>query len=164
MSVEVIDHSVEVLRDLREKTFDALDEIGAVAASHADENVVAAGRVASGDLHQRISHRVVESEKAVYVGTNVPYAVYHELGTGKYADGGKGRQGWWVYVSGSSRKGNNSHKTYTEAQARRIVAILRSKGLDAHMTQGIKPIHFLKNAAQDHKEEYRSIIEQHLKK
>lgn len=163
MSVEVIDHSVEVLRELGEKTFDALDEIGAVAASHADENVVKAGRVASGDLHQRISHRVIEGEKAVYVGTNIPYAIYHELGSGKYAEGGNGRQGWWVYVPGGGKKGSNSHKIYTEAQARRIVAILRSQGLDAHMTQGIKPIHFLKHAAEDHGEEYCAIVKSKLK-
>ena len=32
-----------------------------------------------------------------------------------------------------------------------------------HMTRGMKPIHFLKDAIADHANEYRSIIEQHLK-
>lgn len=172
MSVEVIDHSVECLRELREKTFAALDEIGAVAASHADENVVAAGRVDSGNLHNSITHRVVATEKAVYVGTNIEYAVYHELGSGTFAEGGRGRKGWWVYVpgykGGLKSKIKNAYrrftgKVYTEEQARRIVAIMRSKGIDAHMTQGIKPIHFLKHAAEDHGEEYRAIVKSKLK-
>ena len=43
------------------------------------------------------------------------------------------------------------------------MAILQSKGIDAHMTKGIKPIHMLKNAVEKNEKEYVQIIEQHLK-
>lgn len=163
MSVEVHDHTEEFEDALQRAIADALDEIGAVAASHADANVVKAGRVDTGDLHQRIEHRVVASEKTVYVGTNVKYAIYHELGSGTFAEGGKGRKGWWVYVPGSDTHGGNSGKVYSFEEAKRIMAMLRSKGLDAHMTQGIKPIHYLKHAATGHAKEYSQILEDHLK-
>ena len=43
-----------------------------------------------------------------------------------------------------------------------IVAILRSQGLDAHMTQGISAIHFLRDAVQYYKDEYKRIFKEYL--
>lgn len=173
IETSVIDNSDEVIRVMREAALAGLDAVGAAAASHADANVVEAGRVDTGNLHNSITHRVMAGEKAVYVGTNNEYAVYHELGTGTFAEGGKGRKGWWVYVPGHKVSfahkliraiTGSSGKVYSREEAARIVARMRAQGIDAHMTQGIKPIHFLKKAASEHTDEYKEIIEQHLKK
>ena len=86
-----------------------------------------------------------------------------ELGTGKYYPGG--RRGWWVYVedSPSKRKGGVSTKTYTFEEAKRIMAILRSEGLDAHMTEGQPPRPYLKPAVADHQQKYKEIIEKEMR-
>ena len=41
----------------------------------------------TGNLKNSITHRVVPSEGAVYIGTDVEYAPYVEFGTGKFAEG-----------------------------------------------------------------------------
>ena len=111
----------------------------------------------------KLKNEVVKDEKAVYVGTNTEYAKYWEYGTGKYAEKG-GRQGFWVFVPGSdSGKGKvGSSNVYTEAQAKRIMAMLQSQGIDAHMTEGIQPVHMLKRALEDNKKDYIAIFEKHL--
>ena len=107
------------------------------------------------------------TEATCYVGTNMSYAKYNEFGTGIYADNGAGKQGFWVFVPGSEDGEGTSvgtAKVYTEAEARRIVAMLKAKGLDAHMTQGMKPIHFLKRAIEEHAQEYFKIMEKYISK
>lgn len=44
-----------------------------------------------------------DGQRAVYVGSNAEYAVYHEMGTGKYAEGGGGRPTPWVYRSADGK-------------------------------------------------------------
>lgn len=136
MSVNFIDHSDEVLKAVEEAEAAALEAVGQQAVSHAKKNITEAGRVDTGALRNSISHAVVKKENAVYIGTNVEYAVFNELGTGVHLEGGGGRQTPWSY---QDAKGN------------------------WHRTNGMKPIHFLKRAASEHGEEYRKIIEQTLK-
>lgn len=137
MPVEINDFTEEVLAALNQQMEAGLEAVGQQAVSHAKSNITKAGRVDTGALRNSITSRVSMAEKAVYVGTNNEYAVYHEMGTGIYTDGGGGRQTPWVYFDAKGK---------------------------AHRTRGIKPIHFLKNAATEHSEEYRRIFEQHLKK
>ena len=137
MSVKVTDYTVEVLDAFEEAIEAALEAVGQQAVTHAKQNLKSAGRIDTGTLRNSITHKVQMSEKAVYVGTNVHYAIYNEMGTGIYADGGGGRQTPWRY---QDAKGN------------------------WHTTRGIKPTHFLKNAAQDHAEEYRGIVKRYLEK
>lgn len=151
------DHSDEVLRELEHKIKAALTACGQQAQSHAQQNVAAAGRVDTGKLQNGMESKV--KGDTCYVGTNVEYAAYHELGTGIYAGG----SGWWVYVPGGGG-GGGSGKRYTREEAAKIVARMRAQGIDAHMTQGIAPIHFLKNALADNISEYQSIIEEYLNK
>lgn len=136
MSVEINDFTEEVLKALNEQLAAGLEAVGNQAVSHAKRNLTAAGRVDSGVLRNSIMHQVVMSEKAVYIGSNVHYAIYNEMGTGIYTDGGGGRQTPWSY---KDYKGN------------------------WHTTSGMKPTHFLKEAAQDHPYEYRAIMERYLK-
>ena len=132
MDVKITDNSDKVLSALKEKIEAALEAIGNQAVSHAKQEITQAGRVDTGALRNSISHQVAMGEESVYFGTNQSYAIYHEMGTGIYAEGGGGRQTPWFYVD--------------------------AKG-EGHWTRGVKPVHFLKNAAANHLEEYSSIAE-----
>ena len=50
-----------------------------------------------GTLKQSITYEVDTAQKRVIVGSNVPYSVYVELGTGIYAENGDGRKTSWVW-------------------------------------------------------------------
>lgn len=75
----------------------------------------------------------VQDDKC-YVGSPQDYAIYNEYGTGIYVGGG--RKTPWSYKD----KWGNWHKT-----------------------RGMKPIHFLKKALQEHKEQYRDILIKYIK-
>ena len=110
----------------------AIDILTAKIPRHSDSWYVSKG--ASG-LKGSINHRVVMSEKAVYIGTNNEHAIYNEVGTGIYAEGGRGRQSPWVY-----------------------------KGEDGkfHRTRGISALHFLRDACEKHIDEIKQIIIEYL--
>ena len=57
----------------------ALEEVGLVAEGYAKK----ACPVDTGRLRNSITHQVRPSEKSVYIGTNVEYAPYVELGTSR---------------------------------------------------------------------------------
>lgn len=57
----------------------ALEEVGLVAEGYAKN----ACPVDTGRLRNSITHQVRPSEKSVYIGTNVEYAPYVELGTSR---------------------------------------------------------------------------------
>lgn len=86
----------------------------------------------------------------------------HE-GTGKYNSSGSTGDKYWVFVLNGNRQGTGSGKRYTYQEARRIVAILKSKGLDAHMTNGMKPNRFLKNAIMNNLDRIKKDVEKTLK-
>jgi phage gpG-like protein len=151
--IKITDNSGEVLKAFQNQLQIALEAVGTQAESHAKQVISDSlvyghtdltkygerdnSRVAEingGTMRNRIAHTVVKHD--VYIGTNVPYAVYHELGTGIYASQPGGRQTPWVYFD---RKGK------------------------AHKTRGLYPIHFLKKAASEHTEEYKKIIEKIMK-
>lgn len=109
-----------------------------------------------GELQQAMSSEVDGLEGVVY--NTVFYAPYVEYGTGIFAEGGNGRQEVpWVYVEGSTRQ-SASKKTYTEAEARQAVAILRSQGLPAHMTSGQKPQPFLRPALDENRQKILEML------
>lgn len=158
MSFKFIDHSPEVLAAFKAAAERALERCGSQGEGYAQDLCP----VDTGALRNSISHKVDKGEPAAYIGTNQEYGSYVELGTGKYYKGGS--YGWWVYVDGASRKkGKKGHKTYTYEEAKRVVAILRSKGLDAHMTEGQEAQPYLKPAVADHKQTYKNIIESEMK-
>lgn len=161
------DHSAEIKAELERQVEAALEACGIQAVSHTVNNITRDAYKHPVDWYSRtghlkdFSHTVEKDENTVYIGTNTEYAVYWEYGTGQYSDKG-GRQGFWVFVPGSSKGKVGSSKVYTEAEAKQIMAILQSKGIDAHMTDGIKPVHMLRNAIEQHKEEYIKIVKQYL--
>lgn len=136
MDIEIeADNSDEILRALETKIQAALEACGQQAVSHAKQNITAAGRIDTGALRNSVNHLV--KDDTCYVGTNQEYAIYNEVGTGIYAEGGGGRQSPWSY---KDAKGN------------------------WHRTRGMAGIHFLKNAIANNTSEYKQTIEQKLKK
>lgn len=166
---EIADNSEEAITALELAVPAMLEEIGLKVEAYAKANITAAGRVDTGQYRNSITHRVRLDESAVYAGSNLMTAVYNELGTGKYATNGNGRPGYWVYVAGqdrASRAANRAvtRKIYTLAEAKRIMAYLRSKGLNAFYTCGMKPTHALQKAASEHNRTYLNVIKKHMMK
>lgn len=145
IDIIVRDNSGEIARQFEQLVQIALETVGTQAESHAKQivsdtlvyghvDLKAVGekdnsRVDTGRLRNSIAHTVVRED--VYIGTNLEYAPYHELGTGIYASQPGGRQTPWVYYD---RHGK------------------------AHRTRGLYPIHFLKKAASEHTDEYKRIF------
>lgn len=151
LDVKITDNSEEIMMMFESASQIALEAVGTQAESHAKQvisdslaygkvNLVAVAhekdnsRVDTGRMRNSVAHTVVKND--VYIGTNLPYSIYHELGTGIYASQDGGRQTPWVYYD--------------------------SKG-KAHKTSGLYPIHFLKKAASEHTDEYKKIIEKIMK-
>lgn len=130
----VRNNSDKLLRELENKKTEILESIGLQAEANAKVNINRAGRIDTSRLINSISHTVVGN--TVFIGSNIPYAVWHEVGSGIYADDGNGRKSPWAYQD--------------------------SKG-QWHNTKGLKPIHFLKNAIADHISDYEQIAVNILK-
>ena len=139
-TVTIEDHSDKFIKKLGDEAEAALEAIGNQAVSHAKQNLQEATpkpRIDTGALRNSINHEVKMGENAVYIGTNQSYAIYNELGTGIYAEGGGGRKTPWFYVD--------------------------AKG-EGHYTHGMKAIHFIKNACANHVEEFKAIATKFLKR
>lgn len=130
MSFRIIDNSEEIKKEFEAALLRGLEKCGLVAEGYA-KNLCP---VDTGNLRNSITHTVDEQEPAAIIGTNNEYAAYVELGTGKYAEGGRPTP--WVY---QDAKGN------------------------WHMTHGQRAQPFLKPAVADHAAQYRDILESELK-
>ena len=132
------DNRKEILASVETRIAAALEACGQQAVSHAKQNITAgvprhadSWYVPTGALRNSLNHMVVD--KTCYVGTNQEYAIYNEYGTGLYAEGGNGRKTPWRYKDANG---------------------------NWHRTKGMSPLHFLKNAVQNHIQEYLQIIKQ----
>jgi len=130
MSFRIIDNSEEIKKEFEAALLRGLEKCGLVAEGYAKKLCP----VDTGNLRNSITHTVDEQEPAAIIGTNNEYAAYVELGTGKYAEGGRPTP--WVY---QDAKGN------------------------WHMTHGQRAQPFLKPAVADHAAQYRDILESELK-
>lgn len=77
ISISINDYSDEVLRKLADKIPVALEKCGLVAEGYSKRLCP----VDTGNLRNSITHEV--RGKTVYIGTNVEYAVYVEMGTSR---------------------------------------------------------------------------------
>ena len=123
------DYSADVLNEFHDAVLRALERCGEQAEGYAKD----LARVDTGNLRNSISHKVDDGEPAVYIGSNVEYAAYVELGTGKYTDGGRPTP--WVYQDDNG---------------------------NWHWTAGNPAQPFLKPAVANHAGTYRNIIEDEL--
>lgn len=133
--IDIIDHSAEVLAAIRRAKETALEEIGLKAEGYAKKNITANKSVDTGNLRNSITHEQAGDDE--YIGTNVEYAPYVELGTGIHATGGSG--------------------------AKKIPWSYQDEKGQWHRTSGRPAKPFLKPAASEHADEYKRIIERHLK-
>lgn len=125
-----VNNTKKVLQALNQQSVNALEICGGKAETYAKRSCP----VDMGTLRNSISHKVDESDMKAYIGTNVEYAPYVELGTGVYYPGG--RHTPWVY--------KDSHGKW-------------------HMTHGSKAQPYLKPAVTDHTGEYEKIIKNSIK-
>lgn len=126
--IRFTDNSDEVKAELRKATARALEKAGLKAEGYAKKLCP----VGTGRLRNSIEHKVTDD--SVYIGSNVEYAPYVELGTGIHYPGG--RRTPWMYED--------------------------AKGI-WHKTSGSKAQPYLKPSVADHAAEYRGIIENELK-
>ena len=124
------DYSAEVLNEFHDAVLRALERCGEQAEGYAKD----LAPVDTGNLRNSISHKVDDGEPAVYIGSNVEYAAYVELGTGKYTEGGRPTP--WVYQDDNG---------------------------NWHWTAGNPAQPFLAPAVKEHATTYRNIIEDELK-
>ena len=132
VKVKLIDNKQEIMQAMKAQVAGWLNAIGEDAASTAANKAP----VDTGALKNSISHAVDENEQKAYIGTNIEYAIWHELGTGKYASDGGGRQGGWNY---QDSEGNWHH------------------------TEGVPAKHFLQFGATAHQAEYKAMLENALR-
>lgn len=130
MNIDFTDNSDEVLAYMREAAARALEKCGLVAEGYAKRLCP----VDTGNLQNSITHEVDEHAGTAYIGTNMEYAPYVELGTGVYTSGGRPTP--WVYQDANG---------------------------NWHWTRGNPAKPFIKPAVADHAQTYRNIIEDEMK-
>lgn len=128
--VEIKDNSKQAIAEMKAAMLTGLEACGMQAETYAKQETP----VDTGRLKNSITHKVVTSEPACYIGTNVEYALWQEIGTGIYASEGGGRTTPWFYTD--------------------------EKTGETRMTRGSKPHHMLKKAVGDHADEYKKIMKQ----
>ena len=77
MNIQFTDNSKEVSEAIKAALLRGLETCGLVAEGYAKK----LAPVDTGNLRNSITHEVDDGEPAVYIGTNVEYAPYQELGT-----------------------------------------------------------------------------------
>ena len=142
MPVEFKDNSVKVMAELDKAAIAFLHEAGLTMQRQAANNT----RVASGDTAGAWDYVVDEGALEAVIGNPMQNSIWEEFGTGEHALKRNGRKGYWVYVKGSGSSTSRSQKQYTLEEAKDVCAYLRSKGLDAHYTNGKKPSRAFHNA------------------
>lgn len=134
-NVKFYDYSVNVKSAIKEKALAFLKEIGGEIRSQASRN----SRRRKSHTADSFEYKIDKENMAVHIGSDYWNAIYEEFGTGEHAINGDGRKGYWIFVkSNGAPKALKGGKTYTKKEARRIMAILRSKGIEAYYTNGKK--------------------------
>ena len=77
MNVQFTDNSKQIIEAMQQATVRSLEKCGLTAEGYAKK----LAPVDTGNLRNSITHEVDEEEPAAYIGTNVEYAPYQELGT-----------------------------------------------------------------------------------
>ena len=79
--VTVEDHTEELLAEIKEKMPAILESVGQARENNAKFEITALGAIDTGNLRNSISH--TDDGNCAYIGTNVEYAPYVEMGTVK---------------------------------------------------------------------------------
>ena len=139
--VHLEDFSRMVIEAVKESGVAILHEAAGEVVSQTQRNL---GKE-KGRWHQeqkeQWQYKVDNNNLEATIGNPMERSLWTEFGTGSYAEGGKGRKGYWVYVKGSESADSppKGGKSYTLQEAKQIMAMLRADGLDAHITKGQSP-------------------------
>lgn len=136
VDVKFTTNKEEVLTEAKDKIVAWLNAIGQDASETSASVLTRTGTVDTGNLRDSISPAVDEANLCVYIGTDVDYAIYHEFGTGIYAEGGTGRQTPWMF---------------------------EGKDGEMHWTRGVPAKHFIQFGATAHQAEYKAMLEASLR-
>lgn len=128
MAVEFHSNLGAVLQGSEEAIARAAEIIGGMAESYAKQLCP----VDTGNLRNSITHTTENNNRTVVICSSVTYAPFIELGTGKYAEGGGGRQTPWSYQDSNG---------------------------NWHTTSGMPPRPYLRPAIENHKDEYRHVLQ-----
>ena len=128
--VEITDNSDAVKEAFEAAIMRGLEKCGLTADGYAKKLCP----VDTGNLRNSITHQVDTGTQTVYIGSNLEYAPYVELGTGKYYPGGRPTP--WVY--------QDAHGNW-------------------HYTHGNRAQPYLKPAVADHAAQYPASHEVALK-
>lgn len=93
IKLSVVDNSELVKEEFEKTVTRTLVRWGKTAHDTAVEKA----RFDTGALRNSIAFGIDPDERTVTVATNSQYAIYNEMGTGKYAEGGGGHPTPWVY-------------------------------------------------------------------
>ena len=118
--------------ELKRAILRALERCGSQAEGYA-KDLCPISDTGEKTLQQAITHKIDQKNNEVYVGTNVEYGAYVELGTGKYYPGGRPTP--WNYEDENG---------------------------DWHHTEGQEAQPYLVPAAKDHAQTYRNIFKDEL--
>ena len=133
MGVTFEDNSGNCKNAIKASALAFLYEIGGEIRSQTQRN----SRRKTGRTAGTYEYMVDENELAVHIGSNDVNAIWEEFGTGEHSIKGGGRKGYWVFVdTGGKPQAPKGGKTYTKEEAKRVVAIMRKKGLNAYYTNG----------------------------
>ena len=142
MGVNIEDHTGEAISAMKQAVLRALEVIGGTAEGYAAELTP----VKTSALRNSFTHRVDANNQTVVVGSNMEYAPYVELGTGKLYEP---PPEWIEY---QAEKGRGLDKWYyKDEDGKWHVGLPRA---------GVK---MLQRAIRDHLDEYKEIIEAELK-
>lgn len=128
-SFQFTDNSKQVSAAIEKAVRAALEEAGGEIEAQAKRN----SRSSTGDTKGSFRHEI--DGDSVHIGSSLENAVWEEFGTGTYAENG-GKPGYWVFVKGSGGGGRSNGRSYTLQEAKQVMAILRSQGLEAYYTNG----------------------------
>ena len=156
--VKFTDNSIEVMNAIEQAAIKFLHEAAGELEAQAKRNT----RVDTGQLKKSWDYKIDKSKLIAYVGNPLENAIWEEFGTGEFAVNGDGRKGYWVFVKGGDVK-SKSPKTYTLEQAKRAVAILRKKGLEAYYTKGKRGTRAFEKAKTTVKPKINSIAKEAFK-
>lgn len=136
--IEIKLNNINLVQEaLKSQCLKALEMCGFEAERYAKESLTKSKAVDTGNLRNSVTHEIDqtgENEYKMSVGTNTEYAIYVEMGTGKYTAGG--RQDPWAFQD--------------------------AKG-DWHMTHGMKARPYIKPAISANEKTYKTIIKDKLK-
>lgn len=167
MSVKLEDNSIKVKAALDDAVISALYLAGGEMEAQVKRNVPP-GNWYSNQKNAWV-YKVDESKGEVTIGNPLEPSLWTEYGTGEFSIAPKGgRKGYWIYVKESGSVGSSyaykGGKQYSLADAKKIVAMMREDGLDAHYTKGQKPHRPLQKAFSQHKNSIIRIIENAIKR